>query len=225
MPNPILAPSWVLGLDVSHFQGAVDWNSLAQSGYKFAFIKATEGASEIDPEFSTNWSGAKSAGLIRGAYHYYDTGSDPLDQAEHFLSTVWPNGGQPLLAPGDLPPVLDFEQPNSQSSEEIINGIHRWLSLVRMKTLRIPILYTNLSSWEYLSTPQFGNHPLWIAEYQVAAPSALPMGWKQWCFWQFSSTGTLDEVSGPTVDIDVYQGDLQSLQQLASSVSMVLPQG
>src|SRR6185369_16638343 len=93
MTEPNLDLSWVLGLDVSHYQGTVDWSSVARQGYRFAFIKATEGLSEIDPQFSANWPDAKAAGLIRGAYHYYDSGSDPRQQAEHFLNTVWPDGG------------------------------------------------------------------------------------------------------------------------------------
>ncbi len=219
MANPDLDPSWTKGLDVSHFQGTVDWNSVGRQGYRFAFIKATEGVSETDPEFSANWPGAKTAGLIRGAYHYYDPGSDPQEQAEHFLSTVWPEGGQPLLAPGDLPPALDIETAGSQSSEEVVQGIQSWFSLVRQRTLRIPILYTNRGFWDTLWTLQFGNHPLWVAEYGVEAPAPLPAGWQQWRFWQFSQAGSVEGISGP-VDLDVFQGNPQSLQQMASSLAM-----
>ena len=118
MADPDLDPSWVLGLDVSHYQGTVDWASVLRQGYRFAFIKATEGTTWTDPEFSANWAGAKGAGLLRGAYHYYEPGDDPGQQADFFLNTVWPHGGQPLLAPGDLPPVLDIETTGSQSAAE-----------------------------------------------------------------------------------------------------------
>jgi lysozyme len=214
-----LDPSWVLGLDVSHYQGTVDWASVAQKGYRFAFIKATEGSSSTDPEFSANWTDAKAAGLVRGAYHYYEPGSDPQQQAEHFLNTVWPDGGQPLLGPGDLPPALDIETTGGQSAEEVVQGIQQWLSLVQQRTLRIPILYTARGFWDGLGTSQFGNYPLWVAEYGVAAPSPLPAGWQQWRFWQFSQTGEIDGISGD-VDLDVFQGTLPDLQQMASSLSM-----
>jgi lysozyme len=211
-PNP--NPSWFLGLDVSHYQGTVDWNSVAQERYTFAFIKATEATSWTDPEFSANWTGAKAAGLIRGAYHFYDPGSDPEKQAEHFLGTVWPGGGQPLLEPGDLPPVLDIETTGGQSAEAVVQGIQIWLSRVGEETLRTPILYTARGFWDGLGTTQFGGYPLWVAEYGVAAPT-LPAGWQSWCFWQYSQSGRVDGISGP-VDLDIFQGTLQSLQQMAS---------
>jgi lysozyme len=223
MTDPNLDQSRVWGLDVSHYQGTVSWTSVAHKGYKFAFIKATEGASSTDPEFSANWTGAKVAGLIRGAYHYYDPGSDPQQQAEHFLSTVWPNG----LELGDLPPALDIETTGGQSAEEVVKGIQVWLSLVQQRTLRIPILYTNRGFWDGLATQQFGDYPLWVAEYGVAAPS-LPAGWSKWDFWQFSQTGKVEvkvEVEGKEtskevdVDLDVYQGSLESLQQMAALFS------
>lgn len=216
MADPTLDPSWVHGLDVSHYQGTVSWAGVIQNGYRFAFVKATEGVSSTDPQFSTNWTGAKAAGLVRGAYHFYEPGSDPQQQAEHFLDTVWPEGGQPL--PGDLPPVLDVETTGGQSAEEIVQGIQTWLSLVQQRTLRIPILYTSHGFWDSLGTSQFGSHPLWVAEYGVAAPSPLPAGWQQWRFWQFSQTGSIEGISGD-VDLDVFQGTLQQLQQMASSVA------
>jgi lysozyme len=216
MANPNVDPSWVWGLDVSHYQGAVNWASVAKGGYRFAFLKATEGVSWTDPEFGTNWAGAKAAGLVRGAYHFYDPGSDPQQQAEHFLNTVWPGEGPPALGPGDLPPALDIETAGGQSAEEVVQGIQKWLSLVRERTQRIPILYTSYRFWDGLGTSQFGSYPLWVAEYGVASPSPLPAGWQQWRFWQLSQTGTITGISGD-VDLDVFQGTQEELQQMASS--------
>ncbi|HSK81019.1 MAG TPA: GH25 family lysozyme [Thermoanaerobaculia bacterium] len=218
MTNPELDQK-VWGLDVSHYQETVQWAQVAQKGYKFAFIKATEGCAWTDPKFHTNWNGAKAASLMRGAYHYYEPGRDPQQQAEHFLSTVWPEGGQPLLATGDLPPVLDVETTGGRSAEEVVREIHRWLSLVQQRTLRVPILYTNRDFWDGLGTSQFGGYPLWVAEYGVAAPSPLPAGWRQWSFWQFSQTGRIGGIRGE-VDLDLFRGSLQDLQQMASSLSM-----
>src|SRR5689334_1580650 len=89
----------VQGIDVSHYQGVIDWNQVAEAGTAFVFIKATEGTSYVDPQFQDNWSGAKAAGLLRGAYHFFQPGEDPQQQAEYFLSVV-------QTVPGDLPPVL-----------------------------------------------------------------------------------------------------------------------
>jgi lysozyme len=217
MTDPSLDPSWATGLDVSHQQGIVDWSSLAMQGLGFAFIKATEGSSLTDPEFSANWSGAKEAGLVRGACHSYAPGSDPQQQAEHFLGTVWPDGGQ--LAPGDLPPVLYLWTTSGQSAGEIVQDIQRWLSLVAQKTQRIPILYTSREVWAGLETTQFGNYPLWVTEPGVASPSPLPASWQQWRFWQYLTGGSVEGISNE-VSLDVFQGSLRSLQQMASSASM-----
>ena len=93
------------GIDVSHFQRAVDWTAVAASEIRFCFIKATEGAANVDPRFIQNWRGAGAAGLLRGAYHFFHPTVPAATQAESFIRTVV------RLEPGDLPPVLDLEVP------------------------------------------------------------------------------------------------------------------
>ena len=194
----------VQGIDVSHYQGAVNWNQVAQTGMAFAFIKATEGISEVDPQFQANWSGAHAAGLLRGAYHFYDPGADPHQQAESFLSVVRPGAGA-------LPPALDVE--TSGEPSEILAGIQVWLTAVEQATGRAPVLYTNPSFWAGLGTGAsgFGRFPLWIAEYGVTAPK-VPEGWTTWTFWQFSESGSVPGIQGP-VDLDLFQGTLPALRQ------------
>src|ERR1700704_2322289 len=127
-------PASAQGIDVSHYQGTIDWAQVAQAGKTFAFIKATEGTSEADPQFQANWNGAKAAGLLRGAYHFYQPGDDPQQQAGYFLNAVQPG-------PGDLPAVLDIELSGKPS--EIVAGIWVWLIAVEKATGKTPILYTN----------------------------------------------------------------------------------
>jgi lysozyme len=208
----------VWGLDVSHHQGAVDWARVAQSGYRFAFIKATQGVSWTDPEFKANWAGTREVGVLRGAYHFYVPGKDPEEQAEHFLRTVWPHGGFPLLVPGELPPVLDIEIANGQSAAEVVRGIQVWLSLVRQSTLRIPIIHTRAEFWNNLQTAEFGAFPLWVTHYGVLAPSPLPAGWWDWRFWQISKAGKVEGIRG-RVDLDVFHGCFERLLQMAAIFS------
>lgn len=215
MAEPILDSSWVLGLDVSHYQGRVDWARVARQVYKFAFIKASEGTTLPDPEFSANWNGAQAVGLLRGAYHYFEPGRNPEQQAEFFLNTVWPAGGQPLLEVGDLPPVLDVEPSRDQCTEEVAQEIQTWIAVVQHRTLRIPILYTARDLWDGLGIRHLGSSPLWVSEYGVAAPSVLPAGWWRWQFWQYSQRGRVDGIER-AVDLDVYQGSLESLRQMAA---------
>ncbi len=202
--------SQVQGIDVSHNQGTVDWNGVRQAGQVFAFMKATDGITYVDPEFATNWSGARAAGLLRGAYHFYETNDDPTAQAENFLKAV-------QLEPGDLPPVVDIERTKSgQSASQIVQDLQTWLDKVEQATGLVPIIYTGPGYWDSLGTSAFGHYPLWIAEYGVQSPK-LPNGWARWTFWQFSESGTVAGIS--PVDQDVFNGTLADLAALTCSPS------
>lgn len=197
----------VPGIDVSHAQQTVDWNAVRQAGKVFVFIKATDGITYTDPLFAANWSGAKAAGLLRGAYHFYETNDDPTAQAENFLHAV-------QIEPGDLPPVVDIERTKgAESASQIVQDLQTWLDVVERATGRAPVIYTGPGYWDSLGTSAFGRYPLWVAEYGVQSPK-LPAGWTRWTFWQFSESGTAAGITG-AVDLDVFNGTLAELQALA----------
>src|SRR5215472_10861520 len=97
------------GIDVSHYQGTIDWASVRTAGIVFAYAKATEGITYTDPLFTNNWSAMKAAGVVRGAYLFFHSNDDPTAEADHYLSVVG------TIAPGDLPPMLDVEVTDSQT--------------------------------------------------------------------------------------------------------------
>jgi len=205
--SPQSSSSQVQGIDVSDHQGTVDWNAVQQAGKVFAFIKATDGITWTDPDFATNWSGAKAAGLLRGAYHFYETDDDPTAQAQNFLNAV-------QLEPGDLPPVVDIERIDSGgSASQTVQDLQTWLDVVEKATGRVPIIYTSPTFWDSLGTSAFGRYPLWVAEYGVTSPK-LPPGWASWTFWQFSESGAVAGISG-SVDLNVFQGTSAELEALA----------
>src|SRR5438552_17208341 len=105
MANTSISTPPILGIDVSHFQKAINWPAVAKAGVTYCFIKASEGATLADSFFKINWSGAQAAGILRGAYHFFRPLADASAQAELFANTVGD------LSPGDLPPVLDLEVP------------------------------------------------------------------------------------------------------------------
>ena len=119
------------GIDVSSYQGSVDWAQVKGAGLVFAFAKATQGTSQVDPEFATNWSGMRAAGLVCGAYHFLDADQDPTAQAEHFLATV-------KLEAGDLPPVLDIEVTQGMAVEGLIQRFLFFLRFYRKNTFQLP---------------------------------------------------------------------------------------
>jgi lysozyme len=196
----------VQGIDVSHFQGVVDWQQVAQAGMAFAFAKATEGITYLDPQFATNWAGIQAAGLLRGAYHFFEANDDATAQAQHFLDTV-------QLTPGDLPPVLDIETTAGVSNEQIWSGVATWLQVVEQATGRQPILYTAPGFWSsHAPDLTLTRYPLWLADY--ATQPTLPTGWTSWLFWQHSQSGSVAGVAG-AVDLDLFSGTLQQLHDLA----------
>ncbi len=199
-------PQRLTGIDVSHFQGRVDWAAVKNAGCDFAFAKATEGAGVTDPYFAANWAGMKAAGLLRGAYHFYRAQQDAQQQAAHFLSNV-------QFEPGDLPPVLDIEVNDGVTGSPLVGGVQTWLDAVEPVAGAAPIIYTNTPFWNAHFNDQFSQYPLWIAHYGPQ-PQPLPVGWTVWTFWQYSQSLGIAGVGG-AADHDYFNGPLTQLQALA----------
>lgn len=195
------------GIDVSKWQGSINWQSVQEAGIAFAFARATYGSSVKDSYFDANWPAMKEAGIIRGAYHFFLATGDPAQQAEFFISTVG------SLAPGDLPPVIDVES-GSGTSSNLVANVQTWLNLVEQGLGRKPIIYTAPSYWNANLTSAFGDYPLWVAEYGVSSPKAVN-GWSNWTFWQHSSTGSVNGVNGG-VDLDYFNGTAEALAAFVS---------
>ncbi len=191
------------GVDVSHYQGAVDWNAVRGAGMSFAFAKATEGLNTVDAMFSTNWPAMSAAGLVRGAYHFFHPEEDAGSQAEHFLSVVG------TLSASDLPPVLDVEETNGVSTSVMWAGVATWMDAIVQETGRTPMLYVAPGFWNSNSpNPALTGYPLWLADYAVTP--TLPDGFAAWDFWQWSQSGTVAGVTG-AVDRDVFNGPIAAL--------------
>ncbi len=172
------------GLDVSHYQGKVNWAKLKLDGVEFAFIKATEGLAIVDSMFHDNWVMSEDAKIPRGAYHFFRPNSDPYGQANVFLKTL----EEQLGFKSDLPAVLDFEISGTalSHSAQIQNAIN-WLEVVESSTKKTPILYTNPSLMQEFGYPEaFAKYPLWISHYGVSTPH-VPKQWSTWTFWQSSA--------------------------------------
>ncbi|WP_334077359.1 glycoside hydrolase family 25 protein [Paenibacillus sanfengchensis] len=195
------------GVDVSHWQGEVDWPQVKAAGISFAFIKATQGTAWVDPKFRGNAAGAHKAGLLTGPYHFVDAVSPEAarKQAQHFVRTL-----QGVGTPFTLPPVMDYENNPAGLSRPQINQIARaFLSEVERLIGIRPIIYTgNAFAQQFDETLQ--SYPLWIARYSSAAPYDVP-AWKKWDFWQYSDSGRIAGIGGH-VDLNVYRGSVEELK-------------
>jgi lysozyme len=204
-PAMIRVPGYsVHGIDVSHYQSRVNWDSVSATGLQFAFVKATEGETWRDSFFCKNWDKLHEIGLKRGAYHFFHPTLNAKTQAENFLEMV-------DLRPGDLPPVVDVETAVGVSRAVLIAKLRIWLWTVEQKTGVRPIIYTNQNFYKKWLSGQFEENPLWIARFSDKKP--LLIGKKQWDFWQYASHGRLSGVAG-AVDFNVFQGDFADLQKL-----------
>ncbi|MFZ6819120.1 glycoside hydrolase family 25 protein [Undibacterium sp. Ji22W] len=195
------------GIDVSHFQSSVNWPAVKATGIAFAFAKASDGNTYTDPQFANNWRGMQAAGILRGAYHFYESKDDPQTQAQQFLKVV----GQ--LGSNDMPPVVDIESNTGCfGTQSLASNLQIWLDAVEQSLQRTPIIYTNCGFWNANLNAQFSRYPLWIAQYGVAQPK-IPNGWNRWTFWQSSESGSVAGITG-AVDTDVFAGSMADLQAL-----------
>ena len=197
----------VHGIDVSHYQGEIDWNMLKQTRsarfpVRFIFMKSTEGGDFADNTFQANFDSARAHGFIRGAYHFYNPKTDPVKQADFFINTV-------KLEKGDLPPVLDIEK-KGKDTKKLQNDLKIWLRKVEAHYGVKPIIYASYKfKTKYLTDSVFNAYPYWIAHYYV--DSVRYEG--NWKFWQHTDVGTLPGIS-EQVDLNIYNGSLASLDSL-----------
>ena len=192
------------GIDVSHHQGRIDWRAVEGDGVGFAFVKATEGASFVDPAFRRNWESLGETRILRGAYHRFRPGRDALAQAEHFLAVV-------SVREGDLPPVVDVEATDGVSDARLVRGVRAWLAEVERRTGVRPVVYTKPGFRRAHLGTALDDYPLWIAEYGVDSPSHA-----RWTFWQHSERGRVAGIA-KAVDLDRFNGSGAELQALATA--------
>lgn len=218
---PATAVPSATGVDVSNYQGDVDFAQVRASGSTFAFVLATDGTTFASPTFPDQYSDARAAGMFRGAYHFArPSASTGAAQADRFLDVIgWVR--DPAERDGfTLPPVLDYEDVDGTcaglSPQQHVDWIRSFIDRVHERTGRNPIIYTNRGTWQACTgdTAAFRDYRLWVAEWGVAAPTLFG-GWPRYSFWQTTDSGSVPGITGP-VDLNVYEGEI-TLQQLADA--------
>ncbi|HET8828207.1 MAG TPA: glycoside hydrolase family 25 protein [Pelobium sp.] len=200
---------YVHGIDVSRYQGRIDWEKVAKVDYNgvkvsFAFIKATEGVTLVDSYFQRNWRETKNSGIIRGAYHYFKPDKSGIWQARFFLQTV-------KMEAGDLPAVIDVEEAMGLSRDELVPNIRDFLNEVEKKTKIKPIIYTGYQFYKEHLKGEFDDYPLWIAHYYQ--PRLKLNKETHWDFWQHADNATIDGIKHK-VDMNVFSGEEEDLSAL-----------
>lgn len=195
----------VKGVDVSSYQGEIDWDVLASQDISFVFIKATEGSSFVDKKFAYNFEEAGKTSLAVGAYHFFSYDSEGRTQAENFINTVVPFEGM-------LPPVIDVEfygdkAVNPPDRVEVEKQLKTMLDLLEEHYGQKPVIYATEKSYELFLSDDYEEYDIWIRNV-ISRPELSDD--RIWTFWQYTNRESLDGYNGDEkyIDVNVFYGDL-----------------
>lgn len=208
----------VKGIDVSYYQGTIDWSRVANDGVKFAFIRVSDGLGTVDTKFDANWAASRANGVLRGAYQFFRPAQDPIAQADLLLSKMG------ALAADDLPPVIDVEADGGLAPSAVAAAVKKWIDRVEAATGRAPIIYTGYYFWtDEVGAPAFGaDYPLWHAQYTSAMCPNIPAPWTRWAFWQYTASGSVGGIAG-NVDTNRFNGTEDQLRALTQPPEACAP--
>ena len=200
----------VHGVDVSHYQGKIDWHELAGQDIDFAFIKATEGSTHLDEQFARNWRNAPKEKIMVGAYHFFSFDSSGDSQAEWFIQNVGSLSGK-------LAPVVDAEyygkmNENPPGEGVVRHNLQKILSRLEGEYHIKPILYTTYSFYRRYIQGCFEGYPIWIRNVYYSPD--LDFG-SSWTFWQYTDQAELSGYKGKEkcIDKNVFCGNREELKQ------------
>lgn len=168
------------GIDVSHHQGKIDWKLV--KGVDFVYIKATEGATYVDPMLKRNSKGAAEAGIPIGYYHFFRMTSSPEEQYNNFISSI-----RNLQC--DLIPMVDVETGDGKTRDEVQKNLSIFLELLEKEYGTKPMIYGTMRSYNTFCSPEFNDYPLYIGRYGSKKPEINGGG--QYLFWQYSENGCI----------------------------------
>lgn len=206
-------PGHQVGIDVSHWQGRINWKRVRAAGVKFVFAKATEAQGFVDPQYARNRRRADAVGIRFSAYHFARpdrTYGDAVREADHFVRTADLRGHHLL-------PVLDLEWSGGLSRARLFKWTQAWVRRVEQRVGVKPMIYTSPSFWQTHmgNTAWFADngYRVWIAHWFVDQPRVPAGNWsgRGWSYWQKSNCGRVAGIGG-CVDVDLYRGtDLDRL--------------
>jgi lysozyme len=218
---PPRSDEFVRFVDVSKWQGVVNWKSVHEAGARMAVVRVSDGTKHPDPYFKDNWQQTLQVGLIRGVYQYVRVNVPVRDQVRLLCEKLDEAGG---LLPRDLPPVCDIEHASGKTGKQVLRFVLDWCDLVEEHLHRRPIIYTYPYFWEppankllipgqwHGVTKRKIAYPLWIAHYETTAPD-VPTSWDEWAMWQSTGSGTFPGIRGHA-DLNVFDGSEDDLRAL-----------
>lgn len=217
--NNYLKAQRIVGVDVSHHQGTINWTQVSNSGRTFAYVKATEGRTVSDNMFRENMNKGKAAGVVMGAYHFArPVNNSARDEVNSFLRQA-----SPYIGKGFLPPALDVEANASDIGwTNLCKWIQEWMTLVTERTGVTPIIYINTDHSRHLCS-YLNSYKLWIANYNIGMNGTPPIGvWNDYLIFQHSEKGSVPGISG-NADLDIFHSSLNNFNNLIGNTSSSAP--
>jgi len=217
--NQSVLGQFVSGIDVSNWQGTIDWDEVKNDGQVYAWSKATEGMTYQDPQFINNITNGLSAGVVMGAYHFARPDNNlATEDAANFLTHA-----SQYIGPGFLPPVLDLENPYSGgqailltdlfTSSELSIWALEWMNIVENETGVAPMIYINGNYANYLNS-SLNAYGLWFAQPdELMTPPTNIGSWSNWSFKQYSWWGDVSGIVGD-VDLNIFNGSITEFNDL-----------
>ena len=201
------------GIDVSQWQGNINFEAVSQSGIEVVYIKSSEGYS-VDPYFETNYKKATDAGLKVGVYHYVTatTVEEAQSEAAFFVSNL---EGKTI----DCRLAMDFEYFGNLSRNQINEIGLAFLQTVESLSGKEVVVYSDTSNAINIWDETIAQYPLWVAEYGVESPQANGT-WLDWVGFQYSDTGIISGIDGSSVDLDYFTDGI-FLSDVSTPVSSV----
>ena len=197
------------GVDVSSYQGNIDWQRLESQDIDFAFIKATEGAIYFDDKFAANVQNVSQTGILYSPYHFFSFESEGIQQAVNYISVVGDNCGS-------LPPVVDVElygdfKSSPKSADEVVPQLRTMLEQLEGYYGVKPIIYTTSKAYELYIGDNFSEYMLWYRSVFTEPKLSC-------AFWQYSDKGKLDGYKGSErfIDLNVFIGSREELEKLGA---------
>lgn len=205
----------LLGIDVSHWQGKMDWKRSKEAGVQFAFIKATEGLNHVDTQFKANVDGCKANDIPFGIYHFWRPLVSPLYQYDNIAKAY---------EYAKCPIVIDVEDTAGLTPKQNMETLVGLIQLLIDKTGKLPTIYTSAEKWKLVDPyPRWKELPLWVANYKVSSP-ALPRDWDDWMVWQYTSSGSGAQYGAQSSKIDLNYVKPEYLKYYGIGASAPQPQ-
>jgi lysozyme len=236
-PPPAAELERARGIDVSTFQPGIDWGAVAGSGVSFVFVKALEGLTHEAKLLPEQWAGAGAWGVLRGAYHFFRSGTDPREQVKRFVDLVSMAEAATPRGAAELPLVLDVENQSLVRDRiptltEQLGGLTPAAFLGRVEEAVSELLdlrgralvYTSPSFWSALKSTGLveATTDLWLAHYRKTSPVGGLAGWPEWKFWQHTESASIPGVKG-NADENYFAGTLSDLRVWAGIADTAPP--